>query len=263
MQLLLQPVFHNLWQRLPIQLMGPVVADIRKLFIAVFYHRRTLVRPHRRHHVDHIRNQVGIGNHHFLGLVAAKIGKLIQHFLRGAQIQGRLIVRVREPLSGHNNAAVNLILRIQEMYVAGGHNKLVKLLSQPHNLPVDLLYVLHGGNVRCPLRLDHKPVVAKRLDFQIIIKIHKPCYLRVGLLLQKRPVKLSRLAGASQNQSLPVLRKKALWYSGSSGKIRQVGLRHQTVQIHAAHIVFRQNDRMIGRQLFDDIGTGLSPLVDL
>ncbi len=149
------------------------------------------------------------------------------------------------------------------MHVAGGDNRLVKLLSQPHNLPVNLHDILHGVDIRHPLRLDHKAVVAKWLYFQIVIKTHQSGDLRVGLFLQKRPVKLPRLAGAPQNQAFPVLRKQALGNPRSSGKISQMGLGHQPVKIHAPHIVLRQNDRMVGRQLFDDVGTRLPSGIDL
>ena len=92
--------------------MGLVVTDIRKLLVAVRYDRRALVRPHRGHDLNHIRNQIGVCDHHLLRLVAAKIGKLVKHFLRRAQIQGRLVVRVRETLPRHDDAAVNFIFRV-------------------------------------------------------------------------------------------------------------------------------------------------------
>ena len=263
MQLLFQPVLHDLRQRLAVQLMRPVVADVRELLIAVRYDRRALIRAHRRHNLNHISDQVGVRDHHFLRLVTAEIGKFFQHLLRGAKIQGRLIVRVRESLPRHNDAPVNLVLGIQEMHVAGSGDRLVELLSQPYNLPVDLHDILHGIYIRHPLRLNHKAVVAKRLYFQIVIKIHKPCDLRVGLFLQKRPVKLPRLAGAPQNQPLPVLRKQALGNPRSSGKISQMGLRYQTVKVHTPHIVLRENDRMVGRQLSDNIGTRFPSGIDL
>ncbi len=149
------------------------------------------------------------------------------------------------------------------MHVTGGDNRLVKLLSKPHNLPVNLHDILHGVDIRHPLRLDHKAVVAKRLYFQIVIKIDKSCDLRVGLFLQKRTVKLPRLAGAPQNQPLPVLRKQALGNPRPPRKVGQMGLRHKPVKIHAPHIVLRQNNCVVGRQFFDDIGTCLSSGVDL
>ena len=149
------------------------------------------------------------------------------------------------------------------MHVTGGGHRLVKLLSQPHNLPVDLLNIIHGRDIRRPLRLNHKVVVPQRLYFQIIIEIHKPRNLCIGFFLQKRPVKLPRLTGAPQNQPLPVLRKQALRNPRSSRKVGQMGLRHETVKVHAPHIVLRQNDRVVGRQLFDNIGTCLPPRIHL
>ena len=79
--------------------MGPVITDIRQCLVTVRYHRRTLVRPHWRHHIDPVGNPVCVGNDHFLCLVAAKISKLFQHLLRRPKIKGGLIVGIRKSLS--------------------------------------------------------------------------------------------------------------------------------------------------------------------
>ena len=42
-----------------------------------------------------------------------------------------------------------------------------------------------------------------------------------------------------------------------------MGFADQRVEIHPAHIVFRQNDHMVGRHLFDDLRVGFSRLLQL
>ena len=89
--------------------MSALIADILQRLVAVGNHRRALIGTHRRHHVNPVRNFDGIGNHHFLCLLAPEIGKFLQHFLRGPKIKRRLIIRIRESLASHDDPAVYLV----------------------------------------------------------------------------------------------------------------------------------------------------------
>ena len=109
------------------------------------------------------------------------------------------------------------------MYVTSSRHRLVELLPQPHDLPVDLHDIFHGIYILHPLGLDHEPVVTQRLNLQIIIEIHKSGNLRIRLPLKKRTIKLSRLAGAAHDQTFPVLIQKTLRNPRPSGKISQMG----------------------------------------
>ena len=61
------------------------------------------------------------------------------------------------------------------MDITGSHNRLVELLSQLHDLFVDLDQVFLGVDGIVLLILDHEHIVPKRLDFQIIVKAYQPC----------------------------------------------------------------------------------------
>ena len=61
------------------------------------------------------------------------------------------------------------------MHVTGGNHRLIELLTQAYDLTVDLLKILLGLYFADPLAVDHKGIVSKRLDFQIIIVIYNPC----------------------------------------------------------------------------------------
>ena len=61
------------------------------------------------------------------------------------------------------------------MHVAGGNHRLIELLTQAYDLTVDLLKILLGLYFADLLAVDHKGIVSKRLDFQIIIVIYNPC----------------------------------------------------------------------------------------
>ena len=90
----------------------------------------------------------------------------------------------------HNDPPVDLILRIQEMNVAGSHHRLMKLLSQLHNLPVHVPDVFHGINIPDLFGSDHKFIIPARLYFQVVIKIDKSCNLHIALTVQQGTVKL-------------------------------------------------------------------------
>ena len=116
--------------------MGLLIADPGERLIRIGNHRRTLVRPHRRHGIHHICDQIGIRDHDLLRLIAPQILEFLKHFLRGTQIKRRLIVRILIFSRGHDDPAVYLILRIQKMHVAGGHHRFVEGLSEFHYFSV-------------------------------------------------------------------------------------------------------------------------------
>ncbi len=138
-QLPFQPFMDNGGQFLPIDFMGFVVADIPQHLVGIFNYRRAFVRADRGNFLAHVGNPVGVGNDNFLRLPAAKVVKFRQHFLGGAQKQGGLVVRILKSLPRHNNPAVHLILRVQEMHVAGGYYHLLEFFPQLHNFPVNIL----------------------------------------------------------------------------------------------------------------------------
>ena len=116
--------------------MGFLIADSGQYLIGIGDDRRTFIRAHRRHGVHHIRDQIGVGDHDFLRLVVAQILKLLQHLLRGAQVERRLVVRILVLSRGHDDPAVNLVLRIQKMHVAGSHHRFMERLADLHDFSV-------------------------------------------------------------------------------------------------------------------------------
>ena len=257
MQLLLQPGLHNLRQVRPVDLMGLVITDLGQRLIAVLDHRGAFIRAHRGDHLHHVRYHIRIFHHNLIGFLASQIGELLQHLVRGMQKKGRLVVGVLEASPRHDDPAVDLVLRIQKMHVAGGHHWLVELLAQLHHLPVHVLDVLQGIDVPDPVGGDHELIVAGGLNLQIVVKVHDPGNLHVALAVQQGAVKLPGLAGAAQNEPLPILLHQAFGNPGMpAGIVGQMGLRHQTVQIDAAHVVLGQNDGMVSGELLHQLGAG-------
>ena len=237
MQFFLQTVFHDLRQFFSVQFMRLFITDIRQLFIAVRNDRRAFIRPYRRHTFYHICDPVRIGDHDLFCLVAAKIGKLLQHLLRCPQIQRRLVIRIGKMLSCHNDPAVYLIFRIEKMHVACRCHRLMKLLSQLHDFFVDLHNIFHGIDLRQFFGLYHKPVIAKRLNLKIIIETDNSGNLRIRSAIKQGAVKFPCFTGAAKQKSFPVLHKQTLGNPRPSGEIMQMGLRNKAVQIHTPHIV--------------------------
>ena len=181
------------------------ITDIRQQFIAVLDNRRTFIRPHRGDGLYHIRNSIRIGYDDFLRLIAAKIGKLFQHLFCRPKIEGRLIIRIRKMLPGHDDSPVNLVPRVQKMYVTGSNHRLMKLFAELYDFAVDFLNIFHRVNIGKFFGCNHILVIAKRLNLQIIIKTHEPCDFRIRFTVEKRTVQFPRLTGASENQPFPVL----------------------------------------------------------
>ena len=233
--------------------MRPVIADLCQRLIAVGNDWRTFIRPHGGNRLTHIRDHIRILHHDLICLVAAEIRELLQHFLRCMQEQGCLIVSVVKALSRHDDAPVYLILRVEEMNVTGCNDRLVELLAELDDPPVDLLYVLDGINAPDLLRGDHELIVPAGLYLKVIIEIYQSGNLHIALSVQKRTVKLSRLAGAAEDQPLPILHHKALRYPRMTVEIGQMRLRNQAVQVDSPEIVLGKNDRVVGRQLSDQV----------
>ena len=149
------------------------------------------------------------------------------------------------------------------MHITGSHYRLIKLLSQLNDLLIDLNQVFLRVDGIILLILDHKPVISQRLDLQIIIKIHQSCDLRLRCIPKQCLVKLTGLAGASNEQSIPVCFKYTLGNSWLMVKIFDMGLAYQLVQIDPACFITHKDHGMISRQLFDGIRRNLSLFIQL
>ena len=192
-----------------------------------------------------------VGHHHFVGFFFAQVGKFLQHFLGRAQIQPGFSVRIGVFHTLLKDLPVNFILFLQKMHIAGGHHRLLQFLAQPADLPVHLHQLLVGGNLSLG---DQKPVVAKRLDFEIVI-IGGDLPDRVRRkVLQNRPVQLPRLAGGANNQSLPVGIQGRFGNSRNPVEIIQIAHGYQFIKILQPHQILCKKNHVVGRQFF---GVGL------
>ena len=82
------------------------------------------------------------------------------------QIQRRLQIRILITLTGLQNRTQLRILRIEEMHVAGCYSQLAQAFAQLIDFAVMLPQIL----LRAVIFAHQKLVIARRLNFQIIIK---------------------------------------------------------------------------------------------
>ena len=92
-------------------------------------------------HLDlphHVRNFAGIVDHD-LPCAVAQVGKLVQHFPRGAEIKRRLLIRIVKPHARHQDFAEHRVLRIHKVHITGRADRLAQLVAQAQHALVQIL----------------------------------------------------------------------------------------------------------------------------
>ena len=207
-----------------------IITDFGQLLVAVLDDRRTFIRADRGDGFYHIRDLIGIFHHDLIGLVASEIVKFSEHLIRSMQKQRRLVIRIFKSPAGHDDTPVDLVLRIQKMYIAGSHHRLVELFPQLHDTAVHILDIFYRMDTPDPLGCNHEFIVPRGLDFQIVIKVHNPCNGDFALFIQQGPVQFPGFAGTAQKQPVSVFHNQALGDPGMAvAVIGQVGFRYQPV----------------------------------
>ena len=136
-----------------------------------------------------------------------------------------------------------LVLRVQEMDVAGGDNGLIQL---PAQLQDGAVIILQYRLVLDPAVFHQKTVVADGLDLQIVVKLCDLFQLFFLRAVHHRAVQLAHAAGGADEQSLPVLQKQAFGDGGAAVEIFQVGLGDHLIQVFQSRPVFGQHDHVVG-----------------
>ena len=167
-QLHLQAVLNNLRQLFAVPFMRLSIGQITYGIFRTGNRRRIqlVAVGNRLNAFNHIRNLIGISNNNLVGCLIAQIRELLEHLLRSVQVQRRLQISILITLTGLQNRTQLRILRIEEMHVAGCHRQLAQALAQLVDFAVMLPQIL----LRTVIFTHQELVIARRLDFQIIIK---------------------------------------------------------------------------------------------
>ena len=138
---------------------------------------------------------------------------------------------------------VNLILRVQEMDVPGGAHRLAQLLPQPDDGAIEAPQLLLRPGVAVA---EHEGVVAQGLNLQEVVEGGNTLELRPVLVLRRRLEQLPRLTGGAYDQSLPMLHQLVLGHQRKPLEVLQVGGGNQLIEIFQPHLVFRNQDDVLG-----------------
>ena len=103
--------------------MGSIPTELLQLLVGAVNVRRIRSVGNGLKTLNHIRNTVGVGDNHFSRFLSTEIIKLLQHLVRGTEIQGSLIIRIIKAFTGHQNATIRLILGIHKVHVTGCTNR--------------------------------------------------------------------------------------------------------------------------------------------
>ncbi len=141
-QLAVESRLHLLGQRVAVDALCLVVAHIAQIVLAAVDVRRIVLARNRTDDVAHVRDHVGVLYYDLIRTVLAEIGELLQHFVRGLEVERRLIVGVRKALTRHQNTAERLILGFEEVYVTGGAARLAQLVCEAQDVAVPVAQLL-------------------------------------------------------------------------------------------------------------------------
>ena len=178
--------------------------------------------------LDHIGDLVGVGDNHLICFIGAKIGKLIQHLIGRAEIERRLIVGVLKFHTGQQDGAEDRVFRLHKMHVTGCNNWFIELFTNPKDGFIvfnQLIAVLR------PAGLNHKFIVAQRLDFQIIIKGCNVAQLFKRFPLDNRLEQFPCFTGTADQQPFPVFHNLTLWGAGPAVIILNMCAGNQFIQV--------------------------------
>ncbi len=260
-KLTVKPLVHDLRERVTVDLLGACMGDAHQILLGTGDVRSEGALRDREYALARIGKVLRVRDDDFLCLLRAQIAEFLQHFIRGAQIQGRLVFGIREALPGGQDLAVDAVLRIQKMHVAGRHNRDMQLFTERDDLTVVIpqrLLIL-----REPLA-DHEFVVGDGLDFEVIVEFGKIFKIGIILAVHQCREQLTCLTRRAEDQTVAVLLQHGLREKRMTVVVIQMPVGHQAVKILQSHLIAHQNDLVIGFEFLDidGIGFGIQVIED-
>ena len=116
--------------------------------------------------------------------------------------------------------AVDLILRLLKMHVAGGDDPLAQLLAEPDNGAVEVAQLLLAPDRALA---QHEAIIADGLDLEIIVERRDALELLPILVIRDRAEQLARLAGRADDKPFAVRDQLALRNDRHTLEILEVG----------------------------------------
>ena len=191
----------------------------------------------------HVGDGPGVLHDHLVGGLLAEVVKLLQHLVRGAEVDRAGAVRVGELLGRLEDAAVLLVLGVEEVDVGGGHHGFSHGAAQVQDAAVEVLQDLHGADAAL---VHEEAVVGKGLDLEIVIEGRDFPELRVALAPHHGAVELAHAAGRAHEETLAAAEQEALGDARGAVEIAEIGLGDHLVEVLEPAAVEDQEDHMVG-----------------
>ena len=112
------------------------VDEALELLGGVFDLRREEILRQQLEGLDLVRDGDGVFHDDLAGSLLAEVRKLLEHIVRGAEVERHVLVRVGEALRAEHDVAVDLLLGVEEMHVAGGDDGLSHLAAEGEDAAV-------------------------------------------------------------------------------------------------------------------------------
>ena len=247
LELLFQALENNLGKRVAVHLLGGAPRHVLDIVGSILPYRLEGIlilgvlgeEPQRFHHV---RDFVRIVNDDLMAFFRPEIIEFLKHFIGGLEVERGLMVAVLISHAGLNDGAVDGVVRIHEMDIAGGHNRNPQLVAQAHDLAVQIPERILIGHLSFT---DQEGIVADGLDFEVIVEGSHFLQLVPGILPEHSAEQFSGFTGTAQNQPLAVFLNNLAGHMRTAPEIVQVRDGNQSVEIDQARLILCEKNDVI------------------
>ncbi len=244
LELHVQPVHDELGRLVAVQGVALGPNHIVQLLLGVLQTgREQAARRQQLDVLDAVGDAAGVVDDHLVSGLLPQVGKLLQHLLGGLEVDGQGRVGIGELFAGQQDVAVDLILRLLKVDIAGGADGLVQLFAQADDGAVEVPQLLLGADIALA---EHEHIVADGLYLQIIIEGRDALELRPVLMVGHGAEQLPCLAGRADDQPLAVGYQLRFGDGGHAAEVFQVGRGDELVQVFQAQLVLGQDDDVLG-----------------
>ena len=153
-----------------------------------------------------------------------------------------MLVSIRKLLTCKKNLSEYFIGRLVEVNVTCSYYGDSKFVAEFYDSLVDFnkrFFALNNAFI------NHKLIVAERLNFKIIIELCHVAKVGPGFSLKDCLIKFACFTGRTDNKPVSVLFKDSFWDSRVSVIVVEIGVRNELVEVLETYKVFNQDNLMI------------------
>ena len=170
LELLLEAVLDDLRQVLAVERAGLPVGHLADLLVSARDLRRVEVVRDRLEALDLVGDLAWVRHDGLVGRLLAEVLELLEHLVRRAQVERRLQLGVVKALALHEDGAVDAVLGVEEVDVAGRDERLAELLGDLGDLEVDGDEVLVRLDIGVLVAALEEVVVVDGLDLEVVVE---------------------------------------------------------------------------------------------